>query len=53
MLNLDEDADVGHVRSWIQSQRIGVLNIAGPRASECQGIYERARWFLHELFARI
>jgi hypothetical protein len=34
------------VRDWADRQHIHVLNIAGPRASESPGIYEKARAFL-------
>src|SRR4051812_41989874 len=41
--------DVEAVRAWAREQQIGVLNVAGPRASSQPGIYERARQFLGEL----
>ena len=38
---------------WIEANKIGVLNIAGPRASEDPLIYQAVREFLNELFVRI
>jgi hypothetical protein len=35
---------------WIEANKIEVLNIAGPRASEDPSIYQAVREFLNELF---
>ena len=37
------------VVEWMQSNRIRVLNVAGPRESSCPGIYEQAYSFLEQL----
>lgn len=36
--------------AWLKEHEVSVLNIAGPRASESPGIYERAAHFLTKLF---
>jgi hypothetical protein len=43
-LQLDPEADV--VRQRIETHRIGVLNVAGPRESSHPGIAEQTRHFL-------
>jgi Circularly permutated YpsA SLOG family len=42
---MHEPARVGH---WIATQHIHVLNIAGPRESENDGIYTQAKEFLRQ-----
>lgn len=39
------------VRHWIREQSIRVLNIAGPRSSQSEGIYEMARVYLEAVLA--
>lgn len=39
------------VHDWLGAQQIAVLNVAGPRESECPGIYGRAYRFLTHLLA--
>ena len=42
-LQADIEANgVDRIRAWIRQHDIGVLNVAGPRASESPGIYEAA-----------
>lgn len=43
---------VGRVRDWIDARQVGVLNVAGPRASKDPGLYELARRLLREVMAR-
>ena len=50
-VRLDEHPDTHRVRGWIAGEKIAVLNVAGPRASEAPGIYEAARAFLERLSA--
>jgi hypothetical protein len=38
---------------WIEANKIGLLNVAGPRASEDPLIYDAVLEFLRELFVRI
>ena len=45
-----EDA-CAEIRRWIDDHDINVLNVAGPRESECPGIYGQARRLLTALLA--
>lgn len=40
---------VSEVRNWLERNRVSTLNVAGPRESECPGIYQEARRFLSRL----
>ncbi len=42
-------ADPALTRTWICEQSVRTLNVAGPRASEAQGVYAAAFAFLTEL----
>jgi hypothetical protein len=42
----DEEA----VRAWARENRVGTLNVAGPRESSSPGIHARAAEFLRRLF---
>ncbi|HTS18420.1 MAG TPA: putative molybdenum carrier protein [Verrucomicrobiae bacterium] len=42
VVDLNLPADIDSVTAWITSNRIGTLNIAGPRASESPQIYDLA-----------
>lgn len=46
-------ADGEKFRDWINDHAIAVLNIAGPRESECPGIYAGARALLENLLTAI
>jgi hypothetical protein len=46
VIDLQQDPDADMVRQWIDTQRIGVLNVAGPRESSRPGIAEHACQFL-------
>jgi len=37
-------------RNWLLTNQIKILNIAGPRESECPGVYRQASEFLRALF---
>jgi hypothetical protein len=50
--DLNDAPSVSSVVEWIEFNRIGVLNVAGPRASQQPAIYDRAFDFLCRLFAR-
>lgn len=41
---------VAAARAWLERIDCRTLNIAGPRASECEHIYEDARTFLEKCF---
>lgn len=47
------EAGIESAADWLRSNEIGVLNIAGPRASEDPFIYDAVREFLGELFLKI
>ncbi|HIJ66019.1 MAG TPA: molybdenum cofactor carrier [Candidatus Hydrogenedentes bacterium] len=49
VVDLMENADVREARAWLKANRIRVLNVAGPRASKCPGLYEDACAFLKAL----
>jgi hypothetical protein len=51
VLDLAEEPDTAKVRAWVEEHRIQVLNVAGPRASSCPGIYDQAARFLRKLLA--
>jgi len=46
-LGLGGDPEV--VRKWEQTNKIRILNIAGPRESKTQGIHDRASEFLRRI----
>jgi hypothetical protein len=43
--------DPAEVRAWLAANRIGVLNVAGPRESSSPGIYAEAKAFLRAVFS--
>lgn len=51
VVDLSKAADPGRVRSWIRENRIGVLNVAGPRESGCPGIHGEALAFLRDVLS--
>ena len=48
-LDLNKCGDALLTRTWILTNRIKILNIAGPRESECPGVYRQASGFLRAL----
>jgi hypothetical protein len=44
------DINIQKVQRWIKSHQIEKLNVAGPRESNCAGIYEMATAFLKGVF---
>jgi hypothetical protein len=51
-IDLDEAPDADRVLGWLEKHRIGVLNVAGPRASTTPGIEQRAEHFLSGVLER-
>jgi hypothetical protein len=49
VLDLFDNPDAAGVRRWAGANDVRILNVAGPRASQSPGIYERAKAFLGEL----
>jgi Circularly permutated YpsA SLOG family len=50
MINLSEKPQAVQVRKWIESCQIETLNIAGPRESNCPGIYKKSKSFIESVF---
>ena len=49
LVALDENPEPGEVRTWLEEERVGVLNVAGPRGRKAPGIYAAAREFLERV----
>lgn len=49
VVDLTAKPDVVTVRDWARTHQVRILNVAGPRASQCRGIYQRAKRFLAKL----
>ena len=50
LIDLTQEHDYGKVRNWLESHRIVVLNIAGPRESSQPGIAQEAEQLLVNVF---
>lgn len=48
-VRLSDAAPVPMIRAWGEEHDVRILNVAGPRASEVEGIYEHARAILDAL----
>ena len=51
--NLSEQKSLAEASAWLRSNRPDTLNVAGPRASQDSGIYDKAKEFLTKLFNKI
>ncbi|MDG2308410.1 MAG: putative molybdenum carrier protein [Candidatus Binatia bacterium] len=51
VVDLDEGEDAAPTLAWLVAQKVGVLNVAGPRESRSSGIYERTAAFLRTLLS--
>jgi len=51
VVDLTLDPEPGAVREWLETRRIQVLNVAGPRASEHPGLAGQVRAFLQAVLA--
>jgi predicted Rossmann-fold nucleotide-binding protein len=49
----DRDDVITDIKHWLESNRITLLNIAGPRASEDPSIYDETLEFMRQLFRNI
>lgn len=50
----DDDAhSIDEIRAWLKAENVGVLNVAGPRESAAEDVYEHARSILDRLFSEI
>jgi hypothetical protein len=52
-VRLADPVPVPMIRAWRSEENIEVLNVAGPRASEVDGIYETARTILDDLLREL
>lgn len=50
IVDLEKKNEVEGVKRWIETNRILVLNVAGPRESKCPGIYQESKEFLKKIF---
>ncbi|HEY4760146.1 MAG TPA: putative molybdenum carrier protein [Thermoguttaceae bacterium] len=51
VVDLDSPLSLDEIRHWMREHRVEVLNVAGPRESQCPNIAQLARDFLLKLFA--
>jgi hypothetical protein len=51
VVDLQESAEITAVVDWIKENEIGVLNVAGPRASQASEAYDLAARFLLKLLS--
>jgi Circularly permutated YpsA SLOG family len=51
VVDLNQPHGAEEVRRWAESNRVRVLNVAGPREGDDPGIYEQAVGILRELLA--
>lgn len=49
LVDLSDTGDLASIRQWIETERIQVLNVAGPPESASPGIYARALGFLRRM----
>ncbi|NNM60469.1 MAG: molybdenum cofactor carrier [Legionellales bacterium] len=47
----DIESIIQYILDWLVQKDIKILNIAGPRESQAQGIYEEAKKFLYNCFS--
>ncbi len=50
-VDLDSPGPTGEIHKWMEKNQVQVLNVAGPRESQCPGIGELSRDFMLELLA--
>ena len=48
VVDLVQGGDATSVREWARTEKIGILNVAGPREGEAPGIHAQASSFLRE-----
>ena len=49
VIDLEDPEPLGEVCRWLAAQRVGVLNVAGPRESQSPGIAARAQQYVAQL----
>ncbi|CAG8449244.1 12334_t:CDS:1 [Acaulospora morrowiae] len=48
----DKPTNVIHVLKWLDEKNVKILNVGGPRESNCPGIYEKAYKFMVSLIQK-
>jgi hypothetical protein len=51
VVDLERSPEIAAVLAWLSEKQIGVLNVAGPRASQAPEAYDLAARFLLKLFS--
>ncbi len=49
-IDLDDPPSSDEFHAWMQTNQVGVLNVAGPRESQNPDIAAAAQWFLQTMF---
>jgi hypothetical protein len=49
IVDLSQRVDLAEVNKWLDDLDAKILNIAGPRESDCPGIYDQTKKFLHQV----
>ena len=52
-VDLDSPLSPGEIRKWFEENQVRVLNVAGPRESQCPGIGELSRDFMLNLLGTV
>jgi|SRR6516164_861697 hypothetical protein len=52
VVDLDDKCFPAIVQAWADNNRIWILNVAGPRESECPGIYADAVQLFRQIFSK-
>jgi len=52
VVDLSKKEQPNIVKEWGEQNKIGILNVAGPRESKLPGIYDRAVKFLREMLSK-
>jgi hypothetical protein len=53
VIDLSKDQDIAEIMSWVTSNEIEILNVAGRREGKNPGIHDKASRFLQPLFAEL
>ena len=52
VVDLEHPLNPAQVLEWLESYKVGILNVAGPRESKAPGINQRAAAFLRQVFLK-
>lgn len=50
IIDLSKENNIDEVINWTKENNIKLLNIAGPRESQCSGVYNKAFEYLQKIF---